>query len=119
MTNVPEGWHTVTPRIFARDHEALVAFLKDVFDATGEFHADRPSEMQIGDSIIMVSGADQRDPMPACLYVYVDDIDATYHRALEAGATSMEEPRDVPYGERRGMVQDSWANIWQIATRKP
>jgi uncharacterized glyoxalase superfamily protein PhnB len=54
--------------------------------------------------------------MPAFLYVYVDDIDATYKRALEAGAVSLEEPWDTPYGDRRGMVQDPCGNVWQIAT---
>ena len=108
---VPEGWHTVTPRIIARDTEGLVAFLQRVFGATGEFRAEMPSEMRLGDSLIMVSGAEQRDPMPAFLYVYVDDVDATFQRALEAGADSLEEPRNVPYGDRRGMVSDSWATF--------
>lgn len=115
---VPEGWHTVTPRIVTLDVERLIEFLQRVFGATGDFRAAMPSEIKIGDSLIMVSSAEQRDPMPAFLYVYVDDVDATYQLALEAGARSIEEPRDVPYGDRRGMVKDSWANIWQIATRK-
>lgn len=117
-TSTPEGWHTVTPRIVALDVEELVGFLKHVFGATGDVRAEMPSEMRIGDSLIMVSSAEHRDPMPAFLYVYVDDVDATYQLALEAGASSLEEPRAVPYGDRRGMVRDPWANIWQIATRK-
>jgi uncharacterized glyoxalase superfamily protein PhnB len=43
-------------------------------------------------------------------------IDATYNRALNAGALSLEEPRDVPYGDRRAMVEDPSGNVWQIAT---
>jgi PhnB protein len=66
----------------------------------------------------MVSNVGLREPMPAFLYVYVDDIDATYRRALDAGAMSLEEPQDLPYGDRRGMVKDRWGNIWQIATHK-
>ena len=66
----------------------------------------------------MVSGVGPRDPMPAFLYLYVDDVDATYTRALKAGAVSLEEPRDLPYGDRRGMVEDPFGNIWQIATHK-
>ena len=54
--------------------------------------------------------------MPACLYVYVDDTDATFARAIASGATSLEDPRDTPYGDRRAMVRDPWDNIWQIAT---
>ncbi|HSF14553.1 MAG TPA: VOC family protein [Vicinamibacteria bacterium] len=53
--------------------------------------------------------------MPAFLYVYVDDADGTYERAIQAGATSLEEPSDVPYGDRRAMVRDAWGNTWQIA----
>jgi uncharacterized glyoxalase superfamily protein PhnB len=57
--------------------------------------------------------------MPAFLYVYVPDTDTTYQRALAAGALSLEEPRDLPYGDRRGMVKDRWGNVWQIATPLP
>jgi uncharacterized glyoxalase superfamily protein PhnB len=73
--------------------------------------------MRIGDSVIMISGAGARDPAPAFLYVYVPSTDETYRRAIEAGARSLEEPTDLPYGDRRGMVQDKWGNTWQIATR--
>jgi uncharacterized glyoxalase superfamily protein PhnB len=67
----------------------------------------------------MVSGGDGlRDPMPAFLYVYVDDTDSTYKRAVAADATSLEEPADMPYGDRRAMVRDAWGNVWQIATHK-
>jgi uncharacterized glyoxalase superfamily protein PhnB len=67
----------------------------------------------------MVSGDDGlRDPMPAFLYVYVDDTDSTYRRAIAADATSLEEPADMPYGDRRAMVRDAWGNTWQIATHK-
>lgn len=114
---IPEGWHSVTPRLVVHDTARLVGFLKQAFAATGEFRTDRPSEMRIGDSMVVVSGVGPRDPMPACLYLYVDDIDATYARALEAGAAPLEEPQDLPYGDRRGMVKDPCGNVWQIATR--
>jgi len=55
--------------------------------------------------------------MPAFLYLYVDDVDTTYQRTLEAGAVSLEEPKDLPYGDRRGMVKDPFGNVWQIATQ--
>jgi PhnB protein len=116
--SIPKGWHSVTPRLVVHDAAGLVQFLKKVFGATGEFRADRPSVISIGDSNVMVSSVGPRDAMPASLYVYVDDADATYGRALEAGAISIEAPRDTPYGDRRGMVQDPCGNIWQIATYK-
>jgi uncharacterized glyoxalase superfamily protein PhnB len=113
---VPEGWHSVTPRIVVHDPARLVEFLRQAFGATGDFRTDIPSIIRIGDSIVMVSNVGPRDAMPAFLYVYVDDVDATYQRALNAGAVSLEEPQDLPYGDRRGMVEDPCGNIWQIAT---
>ena len=64
----------------------------------------------------MISDAGIRSPTPAFLYVYVSDTDATYRRALDAEAHSLEEPADLPYGDRRCMVEDKWGNTWQIAT---
>jgi uncharacterized glyoxalase superfamily protein PhnB len=55
--------------------------------------------------------------LPAFLYVYVDDADAAYRRAIAAGAISIEEPRDTPYGDRRAMVADVFGNHYQIAHR--
>ena len=112
----PEGWHTVTPRIVAHDAEQLVEFLRQVFGATGDYRKDLPSVIKIGDSIVMISEDTIRNAMAAFLYVYVADTDKTYQRALKAGATSLEEPADMPYGDRRGMVKDKWGNTWQIAT---
>ncbi|SRR6266446_316354 len=113
---VPEGWHTVTARLVVRDAKQLVEFLKQVFGATGEYQAERPSVITIGDSILMVSETGIRSPMPAFLYVYVSDTDATYQRAIKAGARTLETPFDTPYGDRRCMVEDNWSNTWQIAT---
>ena len=116
--SIPEGWHSVTPRLVVHDAAMLVEFLKQAFGATGDFRTEMPSVIRIGDSLVMISSVGPRDAMPAFLYLYVDDTDTTYQRALEAGAASLEEPRDVPYGDRRGMVQDPCGNIWQIATHK-
>jgi uncharacterized glyoxalase superfamily protein PhnB len=114
------GWHTVTPRIVVRDPNSLINFLNTVIDAQGEFRTGVPAEIRIGDSVVMVSdGGGLRDPMPALLYVYVDDTDSTYKRAMATTVvTSLEEPADMPYGDRRAMVRDEWGNTWQIATYK-
>jgi uncharacterized glyoxalase superfamily protein PhnB len=115
----PDGWHTVTPRIVVRDPESLVTFIKTVFQAQGELNPGVPAEIRIGDSIVMVSdGGGLRDPIPAFLYVYVEDTDSTYKRAIAANAVSLEVPTDMPYGDRRAMVRDKWGNTWQIATHK-
>lgn len=112
----PKGWPTVIPRIVTDDIEGVVAFIKRVFDAAGEFHESRPAELAIGDSMIMVSGIEPRTSFPAFLYVYVEDVDKVYQRALKAGAKSIETPREMPYGDRRAMIEDRWSNLWQIAT---
>jgi PhnB protein len=112
----PEGWHTVTPRIVVENAERMVEFLRQVFGATGNYQSDRPSVIKIGDSIVMIGEAGARNTTAAFLYVYVNDTDATFRRALEAGAHSLEEPFDTPYGDRRCMVEDQWGNSWQIAT---
>ena len=115
---LPAGWHCVTPRIVTDDVAGLVSFLQLTFDAIGELRFDRPVVMQIGDSMVMVGTVGPRAAMPAFLYVYVADADATYRRALDAGARSIEEPLDTPYGDRRAMVEDLWGNVWQVATPK-
>ena len=113
---VPEGWHTLTPRIAVHDAQQLVDFLRRVFAATGDYRQAVPSMVRIGDSMIMISDTEIRRPMTAFLYIYVDDTDSTYQRALDAGARSLEQPCDMPYGDRRCMVEDKWGNTWQIAT---
>jgi PhnB protein len=75
-------------------------------------------EAKIGDSMIVMEVSDPPHPggKPASIYVYVDDVDGAYNRALAAGATSITEPEDKPYQERAAGVKDSFGNIWYIAT---
>jgi PhnB protein len=112
----PKGWRTITPRIVARDSRDLVDFVKRVFEARGEYRDGAPTVLSIGDSMIMISDSGVRGPTPAFLYVYVRDADETYRLAVSAGAVSVEEPRNLPYGDRRAMIEDRWGNIWQVAT---
>ena len=113
----PDGWHTITPRVFVEDPAGLIVFLKDVFGAHGEYSPVAPAEMRIGDSILMVSDTAARARTTSFLYVYLSDLEGTYERALAAGSTSLEAPRDTPYGDRRAMVEDPWGNTWQLAVR--
>lgn len=115
---VPEGWHSVTPRLFVSDAAKLVEFLKRAFGASGTFRRDGPSEIRVGDSIVMVGEAGARDAMPTFLYLYLEDTDGAYRRALEAGATTIEEPAEMHYGDRRATIKDPFGNIWQIATHQ-
>ena len=117
MTYKPEGWPTVATRIFVEDPLALVAFMRDVFGAEGDDPGRGPAEMRIGDSMIMVSGSEFRGKVAGFLYVYVPNADATYEKAVAAGAETIEAPIDVAYGDRRATVNDPWGNVWQIASR--
>src|SRR4029078_12631237 len=100
------GFHSVTPRMVVDDVLGQVDFLRKVFDATGDVVSGRPVELRIGDSLVMVSSSVEREPFPAFLYVYVDDADVTFGRAIAAGAMAMEAPLDTPYGDRRAMERD-------------
>ena len=105
----------MTPRIVVDDVDAQVRFLRHVFDATGDVDPGRPAEIRIGDSLLMISSSVERSVFPAFLYVYVENADATFERAISVGATSIEEPLDTPYGDRRAMVRDPFGNVFQIA----
>lgn len=122
---VPEGFHTVTPFLVVQDAPALIHFLKQAFEAN-EYHRTTDqdesithAQMQIGDSVVMLSDArGQFKPMPGTLYLYVDDVDVVYQRAVQAGAESLREPVDEPYGDRVAGIRDMCGNQWWIATHK-
>lgn len=120
---VPEGFHTVTPYLVVPGVAKLIEFLKQTFDATEVSRMEGPDgivrhgEMRIGDSIVMMGeAAGEAEPIPAMLYVYVQDTDAVYQRALRVGATSVKEPSDQFYGDRNAGVKDASGNQWWIAT---
>jgi PhnB protein len=125
---VPRGFHTVTPYLVAEDGGALLDFVKAAFDAeeTGRFVGSvggLHGEARIGDTMLMMGGGVPGREFPGpvkstALHIYVKDVDATYRQAVEAGATSMGEPRDQDYGERSAGVKDPFGNYWYIATWK-
>lgn len=117
-SHIPLDWPPVIPRLSVADPSKCVSFLRDVFGAQGTFNNDRPSEMRIGESLIMVGGVVERLPTSSFLYVYVADTDRAFEKALSLGAKPMEEPQEMPYGDRRAMVEDPWGNRWQIATHR-
>jgi len=115
---IPEGYHSITPRLFVDDAGALVEFLKAAFGAAERPRVGKgsPAEMVIGDSMVIVSSAGPRPSLPAFLYLYVPDTDTAYRDALKAGAKSLEAPANMHYGDRRAMIEDPQGNTWQIAT---
>jgi PhnB protein len=125
---IPKGFHTLTPYMIAADGPALLEFAKQAFGAEETFRAVGSAgglhgEVRIGDSMLMMGGGIpgrefHATPNTHALHMYVEDADAVYERALAAGATSIDEPRDQEYGERSGSVKDPAGNFWYIATNK-
>jgi PhnB protein len=125
VKKIPEGYHAVTPYLVVRDADALMQFTIDAFGAKEKVRMPGPDgklahgEVEIGGSVVMMgSPMNGQDFMPAMIYLYVPDTDATYKKALGAGATSLEEPNDAFYGDRRAGVKDSQGNQWFIATHQ-
>lgn len=121
----PEGFRTITPYLHPKGAAGLVDFLKQAFGAEELYRTNAPdgtiahATIKIGDSRIEMGEArGQWQPMPTTIYMYVNDADAVYTRALAAGATSISEPADQPYGDRNAGVQDPRGNTWYIATYK-
>jgi uncharacterized glyoxalase superfamily protein PhnB len=117
------SYQTITPYLTVKRAEELVEFVKNVFGgvevlrttgSAGGLHA----EVTIGDSKLMIGGYASVEEKLTALHLYVPDADAVYQRALESGATSMEEPVDQPYGDREAGVKDPSGNVWWIATHK-
>jgi PhnB protein len=113
----PDGWPTVTPRIFTDDVARLVGFLKIVFGASATLRSGAPTELRIGDSVVLISnGGGAREAMPAFLYVYVENADEAYQRALAAGAESIERPGGHALRRQTSQGSGFVGNVWQIAT---
>ena len=120
---IPDGYHSVTPYLVVQGAATLIEFLKQAFEASETFRMARPdgtimhAEVKIGDSTVMMGEAGgEHKPMPTCIYLYVNDADAVYKRALQAGATSQMAPANQFYGDRHGGVMDPVGNLWWIAT---
>jgi hypothetical protein len=91
--HVPVGWPTVIPRIAVDEPEALVKFIQHVFGAVGRFRPERPSELRIGDSMVMVGTTVDRRAMPAFLYVYVEDRDRVFSARWIVAPSRSKSPR--------------------------
>jgi uncharacterized glyoxalase superfamily protein PhnB len=127
-SKIREGFRTVTPYLTVANVQAEVEFLNRAFGAEGQiyglgsaggFHA----EYKIGDSMIMIGGGGEGStwkgpPMPGSLHLYVDDVDAVYERAMQAGATSLMPPTDQEYADRDAAIKDVGGNHWYIGTHQ-
>ncbi|MBA0086044.1 MAG: VOC family protein [Acidobacteria bacterium Pan2503] len=119
----PEGLPSVQPYLHLREAHHMIPFMEAAFgaEALGVHKSSQGmvlhATMRIGNATLEIDEAHgQYQPKPCHLHVYVPDTDATYQRALGAGATSIEPPRDAPYGDRAAGVKDPFGNSWFIAT---
>ncbi len=123
MADTLATYPTVTPYLVAPDADAELKFLESAFDAKQsmcERNADNSvmhAEVTIGDSLIMLGQAgDQWRATPAALYLWVENVDEIYSRAIAAGATSQSAPEDKPYGHRNAGVVDVNGITWWIGS---
>lgn len=131
INSIPEGFHTVTPYMTIKDAASAIEFYKEAFGAREIFRwADpdgsiRHAEVVIGDSPVMItdeapefgmSGPDSPGGSPVHMFLYVEDADATFERAIASGATELAPVEDSTDGDRRGGVTDPFGHVWWIAT---
>jgi PhnB protein len=120
---IPKGLYNVNVYMHPLRAEAVIGFLKRAFNAEEIAKYASPdgvvhhAQVRVGDSVIEMGEANgPYQPMQSTFYMYVPDCDAVYRRALAAGAKSISEPVDHPYGDRSGGVTDPFGNTWYIAT---
>jgi PhnB protein len=119
---IPKGYRSVTPSINAPDAKGLIAFCKKAFG--GKLRASMPgpdgklmhAEVEIGDSILMLSDAVMEPARPANIFLYVPNVDKTFAKAVKAGAKPLMPAEDQFWGDRHARVEDSWGNRWSLAT---
>jgi PhnB protein len=131
---IPEGYHTATPYLTIRDAGKAIDFYKQAFRAQELFRMPGPdgktvmhAEIKIGDSPIMMAEENlewgKKSPQtlggtPASVFLYVEDVDAAFDRAVKAGATAQMPPDDMFWGDRFGSLADPFGHQWSIATHK-
>ena len=120
---IPEGHNSVSPYLLVENVAQQIEFLLGTFDATLLYKKDGPNnsikhaEIKIDDSVIMLGQRPNHElTVISSIHVYVKSVDETYRRALTAGAVSISEPEDQPYGDRSAGVEDAQGNYWWIGT---
>ena len=119
----PDGYQAVIPYLIVDHAEEVIDFMKAAFGAEVISRMDHPgggvghTELRIGDSVVMLGGARAEwAAMPTMLYLYLEDVDAVYKKAIAAGGASIKAPEEQFYGDRTAAVRDMSGNQWWIAT---
>ncbi len=120
----PAGYTTVSPYLIVDGASRTIDFLTQAFGAIeirrypDEHGRIMHSEVRVGDTVVMIADAAESWPsVPAHVHVYVEDVDATFKLALEAGATAVQEPTKKDDPDKRGGVKDAGGTTWWIATK--
>ena len=130
---IPEGFHSLTPSLTVHDAAGAIEFYKQAFGATEVRRATAPdgqklwhAELQIGDSRLMLSdefpemggGGSARTlgGTPTTIWLYVEDVDAVFKAAVDAGATSLMAVDTQFWGDRYGKLEDPFGHHWSVAT---
>ena len=128
---IPDGYQSVIPYLVVEDAEAQIEFMKDAFGAQELMRLMNPggtighTEMRIGDSVVMLAddfpeygglGPKALKGSPVTLHLYVEDVDATFQQAVDAGATVRMPVADMFWGDRYGQVTDPFGHHWSIAS---
>jgi len=131
---VPEHFHTVTPHLVVKDAPAAIEFYKKAFGAEEHFRMHGPdgntimhAELQIGDSLLLINeefpDANCQSPLslngsPVTIHLYVDNVDATWEQALDAGARELMPLQNMFWGDRYGKLIDPFGHQWSMASHK-
>ena len=130
---VPEGYHTVTPYLTIKGAARALEFYAKAFGARERLRLTAPdgsighAEIDIGDSAIMLgeecAEGVGRNPqtlggMPVAIHLYVEDVDARFAQAVQAGAEVIHPVQDQFYGDRTGTLRDPFGHVWFLATHK-
>jgi uncharacterized glyoxalase superfamily protein PhnB len=123
VSPIPKGYGTVTPTLNQVDAKATIAFCKKVFGAKsrggqmlGPTKKIIHTEIEIGNSILMLSDSVQEPARVASLLLYVPDVDKVMSKAVKAGATVMMPAQDMFWGDRFARFSDPFGNLWAVAT---
>jgi PhnB protein len=130
---IPEGYNTVSTYLAVGDAAAAIEFYERAFGAKERGRMPGPegkiahAEIQVGDSVLMLSDQfEQSTCTPpkelggtsAAVFLYVEDVDAVFQQALDAGASELMPLQDMFWGDRWGKVTDPFGHEWQLATHK-
>jgi PhnB protein len=123
VSPVPRGYRTVTATMNQNDSAATIAFCKKAFGAKLRSKMPGPggkvmhAELEIGDSIVMLSDAMQEPARVASMFLYVDNVDKTFAKAVKAGAKVLMPLQNQFWGDRYGKIADPQGNLWALASR--